>query len=69
MTDHEGNAYLFPKAEVEVYWTNLYEDPDTVLELYHDHATSEQFHSELRTDMNCERLPSGKLEVKGCCCT
>ena len=62
-TDHEGNAYLFPKSEVEVYWTNLYEDPETVIELYHDHATSEQFHSELKTDMNFERLPSGKLSV------
>ncbi len=57
-TDHEGKAYLFPETEVEVYLTNLYEDPDTVLELYHDHATSEQFHSERKTVMNCERLPS-----------
>ncbi len=62
-TDHDGNAYLFPETEVEVYWTNLYEEPETIIELYHDHATSEQFHSELKTDMNFERLPSGKLSV------
>ena len=29
--------------------------------LYHAHGTSEQFHSEFKTDMNLERLPSGKF--------
>ena len=62
-TDHLGNPFLFPDTEVEVYWTNLFEDPETVINLYHDHGTSEQFHSELKTDMNIERLPSGKFAV------
>ena len=29
-----------------------------MINLYHDHGTSEQFHSELKTDMDVERLPS-----------
>ena len=62
-SDDNGNNYLFPDVEVEVFWTNLYEDPETIINLYHDHATSEQFHSELKTDMNVERLPSGKFSV------
>ena len=36
---------------------------DEVIELYHAHGTSEQFHSELKTEMDVERLPSGKLCV------
>ena len=34
-----------------------------MIELYHGHATSEQFHSELKNDMDIERLPSGKFAV------
>ena len=37
------------------------EYPETVIELYHAHGTSEQFHSELKSDMDVERLPSGKF--------
>jgi hypothetical protein len=62
-TDSTGNPYLIPDTEIEVFWTNLYEDPETIINLYHDHGTSEQFHSELKTDMNVERLPSGKFSV------
>ncbi|MBE0689533.1 MAG: transposase [Anaerolineae bacterium] len=32
-----------------------------MIELYHQHGTSEQFHSELKTEMDLERLPSGKF--------
>ena len=32
-----------------------------VIALYCDHATSEQFHSEFKTDLDIERLPSGKF--------
>jgi hypothetical protein len=61
--DHEGNALLFPEIDVETWWTNLYESAESCIALYHDHATSEQFHSELKTDMDVERLPSGKMAV------
>lgn len=61
--DKTGNILLFPELEVDAYWTNLYEDPQVVINLYNDHGTSEQFHSELKTDMDFERFPSGKKAV------
>ena len=35
---------------------------ETVIDLYHAHEESEQYHSEIKTDMDVERLPSGKFE-------
>jgi hypothetical protein len=61
--DNKGNHLLFPEIEVESYWTNLFESPQAVIELYHAHGTSEQFHSELKSDMNVEQFPSGKMKV------
>lgn len=52
---------MFPQIEVDTYWTNLLEDVDEIVRLYHHHGTSEQFHSEIKTDMDVERLPSGKF--------
>lgn len=34
-----------------------------VIELYHAHCECERFHSEIKTDMELERLPSGKFET------
>lgn len=61
--DPEGHQLLIPDVTVDTYWTNLPCGADEVIELYHAHGTSEQFHSELKTDMDVERLPSGKLCV------
>jgi hypothetical protein len=61
--DSDGTKLLFPKIEVNTFWTNLDEDAETVIELYHAHGTMEQFHSELKTDMGVERFPSGKYGV------
>jgi hypothetical protein len=54
-----GQLLLVPEVEVETYWTSLTCPPEEVIALYHDHGTSEQFHSEIKSDMNLERLPSG----------
>ena len=62
-TDREGNRFLFPEIEVNSWWTNLDVEAEEVIEQYHRHATSEQFHSELKHDMGIERLPSGKFAV------
>jgi hypothetical protein len=62
-TDREGNRLLIPEVEVNSWWTNLECEAEKVIELYHEHGTSEQYHSELKTDMDVERLPSGKFEV------
>ncbi len=61
MADRKGQPFLLPEIEVETYWTNLPDKPETIIELYHAHGTSEQFHSELKSDMDVERLPSGKF--------
>jgi len=61
--DKKGEKLLIPSIEVETYWTNLIESPEDVIEIYHARGTSEQFHSELKTDMGIERLPSGKFAV------
>ena len=34
-----------------------------VIALYHAHGESEQFHSEIKTDMDLERFPSGKFDT------
>ena len=36
---------------------------DEVIGHYHAHGECEQFHSEIKTDMDVERLPSGKFET------
>ncbi|GHU07008.1 hypothetical protein FACS1894151_00690 [Spirochaetia bacterium] len=61
--DKHGSPFLVPDIEIETWWTNMYEGPQEVIELYHNHGTSEQFHSELKYDMDFERLPSGKFAV------
>uniref|UniRef100_UPI00037B8F20 transposase n=1 Tax=Paenisporosarcina sp. TG20 TaxID=1211706 RepID=UPI00037B8F20 len=50
-----------PEIEFESYWTALPNHPAEIINLYHDHGTSEQFHSELKTDLDLERFPSGKF--------
>jgi len=61
LTDIYGNQLLIPEIEVATYWTNLPLEAQDIIALYQDHGTSEQFHSELKSDMNVERLPSGKF--------
>ena len=59
--DRNGQMLLMPMLEVNTWWTSLALDVEKIIQLYHDHGTCEQFHSELKTDMDLERLPSGKF--------
>lgn len=59
--DKRGQHLLVPDVEIEGWWTSLELDEETIIALYADHATSEQFHSEFKTDLDVERLPSGKF--------
>jgi hypothetical protein len=62
--DRNGLALLVPEITLEGWWTSLGEGgcPDEkIIDLYRAHATSEQFHSEFKTDLDIERLPSGKF--------
>jgi len=57
----KGQHLLLPDIEVETYWTSLDHKPDMIIEQYHQHGTSEQYHSEIKTDMDLERFPSSKF--------
>jgi len=60
--DKDGQLHLVPDLELDLYWVNLNAADDEVIELYHKHGTCEQFHSEIKTDMDLERLPSGDFK-------
>jgi len=64
--DKHGQRLLVPDVEIQTWWTSLPPtkvDAEAVIELYHQHGTSEQFHSELKSDLDLERLPSGKFNT------
>ncbi len=54
---------LLPDTEFNMYLTSLSDSDEEIIELYHNHAVCEQFHSEIKTDMGIERLPSGKFDT------
>jgi hypothetical protein len=58
--DKHGQYLLMPAIELEGWWTSLTDEATTVIELYKHHALHEQYHSEFKTDLDLERLPSGK---------
>jgi len=62
-TDRKGQPTMFPQTAVEGWWTSLEEQEETVIRLYEKHGTSEQFHSEFKTDLDMERFPSGKFNT------
>lgn len=61
---------LLPDYVLEGWTTTLPEkfSPADIIALYCDHATHEQFHSEFKTDMDLERLPSGKFDTNYLVC-
>jgi hypothetical protein len=64
------NVLLLPDYELEGWTTTLPQSftMQNVIDLYKDHATHEQFHSEFKTDMDLERLPSGKFDTNFLVC-
>lgn len=58
-----GQRLLLPEMTLEGWDTTLPEslDAQAVIALYADHGTHEQFHAEIKTDLDLERLPSGKF--------
>jgi hypothetical protein len=63
--DRRGQRLLTPEIEVEGWWTQLDLPEKDVIRLYEDRGTSEQFHAEIKSDMDMERLPSGKFATNG----
>ena len=61
-TTAKGQILLVADYELESYYTSLKTASALDIQaLYHAHGTSEQFHSEIKTDLDLERLPSGKF--------
>ena len=61
--DKRGQSLLTPEIELQGWWTTLEAAPEQVIKLYQHHGTHEQFHSEIKTDLDLERLPSGKFDT------
>lgn len=68
--DKRGVVLLLPEYVLEGWTTTLPErfQSAEIIALYRDHATHEQFHSEFKTDMDLERLPSGKFDTNYLVC-
>ncbi|MBO4265611.1 MAG: IS1380 family transposase [Lachnospiraceae bacterium] len=60
--DKHGQYFIVPDIELGTYWTNLPLADQEIIDLYHAHGECEQYHSEIKTDMDVERLPSGKFD-------
>ena len=62
----DGQLLLIPDIDVDTYYTSMDFSPEETIDvLYHDHATCEQFHSEIKSDMDLERLPSKYFDTNG----
>jgi hypothetical protein len=61
--DKKGQHLLVPKIELEGWWTSLTLPIEEVIAHYRYHGTHEQFHSEIKSDLDLERLPSGKFDT------
>jgi hypothetical protein len=59
--DAQGRRLLVPEVDIEGGWTSLELSDAEILRQYEAHATSAQFHAECKTDLDIERLPSGKF--------
>lgn len=68
--DKHGQPLLLPQYMLEGWTTSL---PQAItcaqiIELYAEHGTHEQFHSEFKSDMGLQRLPSGKFDTNYLIC-
>jgi hypothetical protein len=69
--DSRGQLLVTPQLTLEGWTTSLRAEAftaDAIIALYTDHGTHEQFHSEFKTDLDLERLPSGKFDTNYVVC-
>jgi hypothetical protein len=69
--DAQGQLLIEPKFTLDGWSTSLSPkqfDASAIIALYADHGTHEQFHSEFKTDLDLERLPSGKFDTNYLVC-
>ena len=58
-----GQILMMPEIELDSWWVSLDNPPEDVIRLYREHATCEQFHAEMKSDIGLERFPSGKFDT------
>jgi hypothetical protein len=65
-----GQHLILPEYELDGWTTTLpaHIDAQQIIALYADHGTHEQFHAEFKTDLDLERLPSGKFDTNALVC-
>jgi hypothetical protein len=69
--DRRGQHLLVPELAIEGWTTTLPADKfdiPAVIDIYADHATHEQFHAEFKSELDLERLPSGKFDTNYLIC-
>ena len=68
--DKRGQVLLEPELTLDGWTTSLPMRirPAQIIDLYADHGTHEQFHSEFKTDLDLTRLPSGKFDTNYLVC-
>jgi len=59
----EGQLLWAPEVIVFSAWTSLEAAEEDVLKAYRQRGTSEQYHAEFKSELDIERLPSGKFTV------
>ena len=59
----DGQMLLVPQMGVDAYWTSLPDRPAIIIEQHHHRSRSQQYHSELNSDMHVERFLSGKVNT------
>ena len=67
----KGQLLIEPRLTLDGWTTSLSAkqfDAKAIIALYADHGTHEQFHSEFKTDLDLERLPSGKFSTNYLVC-
>lgn len=64
--DKKGQRLLVSEIELQGWWTSLDVAAAEVIDLYKHHGMHEQFHSEIKSDLDLERLPSGKFDTNDC---
>lgn len=62
--DRYGQFLLPSGLEVNTWWTNTRMTDEEVINQYHARGESEQFHSEVKSDMDVELLPSENPQKK-----
>ncbi|HNK19640.1 IS1380 family transposase [Niveibacterium sp.] len=69
--DARGQRLIEPSIELQGWTTSLRTrqfDAQQIIALYEGHGAHEQFHSEFKTDLDLQRLPSGKFATNELVC-